>query len=105
MAHCSVWGEVCDGCVPVELQDHFAEVQPIFKNTTATRTDIGPFMRDYAEEYDIMSAPPRMLVSNYRGDNIFLSTPHIAVVPHARTYCGSRVPSCRVRTEAVLPIL
>ena len=40
----------CDVCVPKELQDHFAEMQPIFKNTTVTRNDIGPFMRDYAEK-------------------------------------------------------
>ena len=65
----------CDVCVPRELQDHFAEMQPIFKNTTVTRNDIGPFMRDYAEEHHIMSAPRRMLVGSYRGDNILLSTP------------------------------
>ena len=65
----------CDVCVPRELQDHFAEMQPIFKNTTVTRNDIGPFMRDYAEEHDIMSAPRRMLVGSYRGVNILLSTP------------------------------
>ena len=60
----------CDVCVPRELQDHFAEMQPILKNTTVT-----PFMRDYAEEHDIMSAPRRMLVGSYRGDKILLSTP------------------------------
>ena len=65
----------CDVCVPRELQDHFAKMQPIFKNTTVTRNDIGPFMRDYAEEQDIMSAPRRMLVGSYRGDKILLSTP------------------------------
>ena len=65
----------CDVCVPRELQDHFAEMQPIFKNTTVTRNDVGPFMRDYSEEHDIMSAPRRMLVGSYRGDNILLSTP------------------------------
>ena len=47
----------CDVCVPDELQDHFTEMQPIFKNTTVTRDNIGPFMRQYAEEHDIMSAP------------------------------------------------
>ena len=66
---------VCDVCVPRGLQDHFAEMQPIFKNTTVTRNDIGPFMRDYAEEHDVMSAPRRMLVGSYRGDKILLSTP------------------------------
>ena len=65
----------CDICVPRERQDHFAEMQPIFKNTTVTRNDIGPFMRDYAEEHDIVSAPRRMLVGSYGGDKILLSTP------------------------------
>ena len=65
----------CDIRVPSELQDHFAEMQPIFKNTTVTRDDIGPFMRNYAEEHDIMSTTRRMLISSYRGDKILLSTP------------------------------
>ena len=64
----------CDVCVPEERQDHFAEMQPIFKNTTVTRDNIGPFMRQYAEEHDIMSAPRRMLVGSYRGENILFST-------------------------------
>ena len=52
---CTLFGMVqCDVCVPRELQDHFAEMQPIFKNTTITRNESGPFMRDYAEEHDIM---------------------------------------------------
>ena len=79
----------CDVCVPRELQDHFAEMQPIFKNTTVTRNDIGPFMRDYAEEHDILLAPRRMLVGSYLGDNILLSTAllqwylmHVLIVDH-----------------------
>ena len=65
----------CDVRVPEHLQDHFAEMQPIFKNTTVTRDDIGPFMRQYAEEHDIMSTPRRMLVGSYRGEKILLTTP------------------------------
>ena len=65
----------CDIRVPFELKDHFAEMQPIFKNTTVTRDDIGPFMRQYAVDHDIMSTPRRMLVGSYRGDNILLATP------------------------------
>ena len=61
--------------VPEHLQDHFAEKQPVFKNVTVTRDDIGPFMRLYAEENDIMSAPRRMLVGNFRGDKLLLATP------------------------------
>ena len=65
----------CDLHVPEHLQDHFAEMQPIFKNATVTRDDIGPFMRQYAEEHDIMSTPRRMLVGSFRGDKILLTTP------------------------------
>ena len=65
----------CDVRVPSELRAHFAEMQPIFKNTTVTRDDIGPFMRQYAEEHDIMSTPRRMLVGSYRGEKILLTTP------------------------------
>ena len=65
----------CDLHVPEHLQDHFAEMQPIFKNATVTRDDIGSFMQQYAEEHDIMSTPRRMLVGSYRGDKILLTTP------------------------------
>ena len=40
-----------------------------------TRDDIGPFMRQYAEEHDIMSTPRRMLVGSYHGEKILLATP------------------------------
>ena len=65
----------CDIRVPSELRAHFAEMQPIFKNATVTRDDIGPFMREYAEENDIMSTPRRMLVGSYHGEKILLATP------------------------------
>ena len=65
----------CDIRVPSELRAHFAEMQPIFKNATVTRDDIGPFMREYAEENDIMSTPRRMLVGSYHGKKILLATP------------------------------
>ena len=65
----------CDICVPRERQYHFAEMQPIFKNTTVTRNDIGPFMPEYAEKNDIMSTPRRMFIGSYRDDTILLATP------------------------------
>ena len=65
----------CDIRVPSELRAKFAEMQPIFKNATVTRDDIGPFMREYAEENDIMSTPRRMLVGSYHGKKILLATP------------------------------
>ena len=65
----------CDIHVPPELRPYFSEMQPIFKNANVTRDDIGPFMRNYAEENGIMSTPRQMLIGSYRGDTILLATP------------------------------
>ena len=65
----------CDVHVPPELRPYFSEMQPIFKNATVTLDDIGPYMRQYAEENDIMSTPRRMLIGSYRGNKILLTTP------------------------------
>ena len=65
----------CDIHVPPELRPYFSEMHPIFKNANVSRDDIGPFMRQYAEENDIMSTPRRMLIGSYRGENILLTTP------------------------------
>ena len=65
----------CDVRVPDNLREYFAEMQPVFKNTTVTRDDIGPFMRQYAEEHDIMSTPRRMLVGSFHGIKLLLATP------------------------------
>ena len=47
----------CDIHVPPALRDHFTEMQPVFKNINITRPHIGPFMRSYAEEHDIIKQP------------------------------------------------
>ena len=65
----------CDIHVPPELRPYFSEMQPIFKNANVTRDDIGPYMRQYAEEHNILTKPRRMLVGSYRGDKILLTTP------------------------------
>ena len=65
----------CDVRVPDNLRGHFAEMQPVFKNTTVTRDDIGSYMRQYAEEHNILTKPRRMLVGSYSGDKILLTTP------------------------------
>ena len=72
----TVFGMIeCDIRVPEELRAHFAEMQPVFKNISLIREDLGPFMRRYAEEHDIMKTPRRMLVGSYCGDKILLATP------------------------------
>ena len=67
----------CDVHVPPELRPYFSEMQPIFKNATVTLDDIGPYMRQYAEENDIMSTPRRMLIGSYRGEKILLAVDHV----------------------------
>ena len=65
----------CKGYVPEELLDYFSEMQPVFKNGSVTRNDIGSFMRQYAEEHDIRSKPRVILVGSFRGVTIMLPTP------------------------------
>ena len=65
----------CDICVPGALRAHFVEMQSMFKNIRLTRDDLGPLMRRYAEEHNIMATPRRMLVGSFRGDKILLATP------------------------------
>ena len=50
-------------------------MQPVFKNASITRDDIGPLMRQYAEEHDILTKPRVMLVGSFRGFKILLATP------------------------------
>ena len=47
----------CDVRVPANLREQFAERLPVFKNALVTRDDIGPYMRQYAEEYNILKKP------------------------------------------------
>lgn len=72
----SIFGMVeCDINVPQHLRQHFAEMQPIFKNTTVSRQDLGNHMQLYAEENGYLQQPSRMLVGSYFGEKILLATP------------------------------
>ena len=72
----TLFGKVeCDVCVPEELHNYFPEMQLVFKNASVTRDDIGPFMRHYAEEHDILTKPRVMFVGRFRGVKILLATP------------------------------
>ncbi|KXJ22829.1 Zinc finger and SCAN domain-containing protein 22 [Exaiptasia diaphana] len=61
--------------VPDDLKPHFSEMCPIFKNTEISRDDIGEFMKEFAEEEDIMPRPRRSLIGSYFGKKILLATP------------------------------
>ena len=61
--------------VPESLREHFAELQPIFKNCQIGREEIGPLMKEYAERHTLLSQPRRTLVASYFGEQILLATP------------------------------
>ena len=65
----------CDVRVPADLREHFVEMLPVFKNALVTRDDIGPYMRQYAEEYNILKKARRMLVGRYRAYKILPAMP------------------------------
>ena len=65
----------CDIHVPDNLNHHFAEMCPIFKNVEISRDDIGDYMKKYAEAKNIMPRPRRSLIGSLFGNKILLATP------------------------------
>lgn len=65
----------CDIHVPAELESHFAEMQPIFKNINISRDDIGETMQAFAEANKLLTQPRRSLVGSFKGEKILLATP------------------------------
>ena len=65
----------CDVEVPSGLKNYFSEMQPVFKNTSISKEDIGPFMKEYANEQKILSQPRRSLVGSYFGKQLLFATP------------------------------
>ncbi|KAK2160225.1 hypothetical protein NP493_1659g00013 [Ridgeia piscesae] len=63
--------------VDENLRQHFAEMLPVFKNNTDSRDYIGPFMRQYTKDNDMMSTQRRMLVGSYHGEKPLLATPSL----------------------------
>ena len=57
------------------LRCRFTDMQPMFKNTHITRADIGPFMRRYADEHDLLMQQECALVCSFHDDNILITTP------------------------------
>ncbi|XP_025085055.1 uncharacterized protein LOC112558684 isoform X2 [Pomacea canaliculata] len=65
----------CDLHVPEALRERFSEMTPIFKNIHVTRSDIGPFMRAYAEKYKLLTGSTKTLIGSYVGNKVLLATP------------------------------
>ena len=45
------------------------------KNTTISKDDIGPFMKEYADEHKILNQPRRSLIGSYFGKQLVFATP------------------------------
>ena len=65
----------CDIKVPDHLRAKFDEMPPIFKNTEVSREDIGEWMKEFAEEHELLKKPRRSLIGSFTGDKITLITP------------------------------
>ena len=56
----------CDIRVPDNLKEKVEAFPPIFKNTLVSRSDIGEFMKKYAEDNKLLTQPRRMLISSFQ---------------------------------------
>ena len=65
----------CDLIVPDELKPTFSNFLPIFKNIDVSRNDIGEYMKNYAEENDLLKNPQRMSISSFKLENGTIITP------------------------------
>ena len=65
----------CDIEVPAHLHAKFAEMSPIFKNVSFSRSDLSSHMQAFAEENHFLKRPQRCLVGSMRAKRqLFLTT-------------------------------
>ena len=55
----------CDLRLPENLREKLEPFTPIFKNIQVSRSDIGDFIKKYAEKDKLMTQPRRMLISSF----------------------------------------
>ena len=65
----------CDLIVPDELKPTLSNFPPIFKNIDVSRNNIGEYMKNYAEENDLLKNPQQMLISSFKLENGTIITP------------------------------
>lgn len=61
--------------VPEELKDYFAEMTPVFKNTTISLSDIGVYMTDHLAQSKQNFRDRRCLIGSMFGTKILVITP------------------------------
>ena len=65
----------CDLRVPENLRDNFESFPPCFKNKFVSRSDIGDFLKNYAEENKLITQPRRLFISSFQLINGTIITP------------------------------
>ncbi|XP_063687079.1 uncharacterized protein LOC134820563 [Bolinopsis microptera] len=65
----------CDLRVPDHLKAHYAEMPPIFKNTTVTADDIGEHMTEFLRSTGKSFKPTRYLIGSMFAEKILIITP------------------------------
>ena len=66
---------LCDVHVPDEKKDYFAEMPPIFKNTTVRFEDIGSHMQSFVESSGQTFTERRYLIGSMFGEKQLFITP------------------------------
>ncbi|GFO27003.1 hypothetical protein PoB_005350800 [Plakobranchus ocellatus] len=70
----TAWSDVISKCLS-RREATLARCLLFFKNIDVSSEDIGPFMRDFADEHKLLGRPRRTLIGSFIGKNIFLATP------------------------------
>ena len=86
----------CDISVPDKLKEKFATFPPIFENTLVSRSDIGEFMKQYAEENKLLTQTRRMLISSYHLTNGTIITPLFKFLSRSWSRMYSNLSFCSV---------
>ena len=69
----------CSIEVPEHLREKFNEFPPIFKNCEDGLQDIGPHMKDFARDHNLLKKPRRMVISSFYLQRGPLITPRLQV--------------------------
>ena len=60
---------------PEHLKEKFSEMTPIFKHSEITRQDIGEYMLNYAEQFNLLRTKTKSLIGSYWATNYTVSSP------------------------------
>jgi hypothetical protein len=69
---------LCSAVVPENLRNYFSDFPPLFHRATFNRDNVGPTMRAYCVEHDLLKADVTQLVSGFHVENVLYYSSYIA---------------------------